>query len=1037
MLGPMPMDDINNHFPMVPPSDRGREANDMFAVERFRRQRTIRTLMMFLMMLILMEEEDSAHKDHQNKIHDGKEGSLRHGNNRQKYHPNSLHNNNNIDINDKLNSDQFNQYDTMDLDLFDTRRILDGRVSNVVKSQPAWDTLYELNNKSDESSKVDKWVQQELDKELLLDNKEVKNLHNSNNPESSPSRKKLFTWKKKEEEKINQQNSESLKMVYHYPRNFSGYFKGEWKRNHPIISTTAIKNNHTADTTTTKLVNDHEFVKYVIQEKQQYIGVQLVPQGKHIQSSPNIRNVTNKVSLIRGLDEDESSSSISSTEAQYIRKSSEYEFDYVQQFRKYMEKGKVLLQQKQQKKVQPPSLPLTRDEGRLTFQIYSKPIPAVHQLSLLDGYITLSDKTGLVFNTVRDIKIRVRGVIIHSIGKISMVSNDGYGRSGLVLVDEDKENNKLLDGKVENKIDTNKRQTKRKKIKDELTKKNITRKLLKKSLDKVTQQIQSQSSSPSSTLEKEKSNIILLENVRDKVVQIYSKSWKRNIVGGNGWTLERTLSSIEDEQENVADNKKNPVNGGVTNTRKLLQTQSKSSRGLKKLLDHDGEANDVFKIGNNGAKNETLLNEEELSKEKKVFEEKLRKQWWLEATKNTVFRYPYVPDDENLLLRKSFGDKNNHLSSSNKNAQDSMLIKNAAQCEFEINLNIAPIKWSVGEWRAMVKRQILDMYSLNITNKSSKYLEQQQSNNNHESNDYKYQKWFFNSTTHNTQDTKITTKAPLPHDEAFVIETTGTIISPNCDFSAAVNASAVRINWQRTSRKATNYSFYMMLICLTQIVLLMRQLLHSQPQSVAVRVSLICIGWQTVLDAMICIGHILLALSLQSMFSAFAMISFFKLLIFCVIEMKYMTIIIQARHNANDNILSNTNVHLQRKVTLLHIQFYCSLIFALMLLWYVGWYYRTLYALFLYSFWLPQIVLNVITEAKMPLHHSFVKGMSLTRLVAPFYFFTNSNNFAREISQEFETDLIMCFILLLWVVLQAAVLIGQGTYGARFMIPSR
>jgi len=366
-----------------------------------------------------------------------------------------------------------------------------------------------------------------------------------------------------------------------------------------------------------------------------------------------------------------------------------------------------------------------------------------------------------------------------------------------------------------------------------------------------------------------------------------------------------------------------------------------------------------------------------------------------------------------------------------------MLIKNAAQCEFEINLNIAPIKWSVGEWRAMVKRQILDMYSLNITNKSSKYLEQQQSNNNHESNDYKYQKWFFNSTTHNTQDTKITTKAPLPHDEAFVIETTGTIISPNCDFSAAVNASAVRINWQRTSRKATNYSFYMMLICLTQIVLLMRQLLHSQPQSVAVRVSLICIGWQTVLDAMICIGHILLALSLQSMFSAFAMISFFKLLIFCVIEMKYMTIIIQARHNANDNILSNTNVHLQRKVTLLHIQFYCSLICALMLLWYVGWYYRTLYALFLYSFWLPQIVLNVITEAKMPLHHSFVKGMSLTRLVAPFYFFTNSNNFAREISQEFETDLIMCFILLLWVVLQAAVLIGQGTYGARFMIPSR
>ena len=44
-----------------------------------------------------------------------------------------------------------------------------------------------------------------------------------------------------------------------------------------------------------------------------------------------------------------------------------------------------------------------------------------------------------------------------------MVSNDGYSRSGLVLVGEDKENNTLLE-----------------------------------SLDKVTQQIQSQTSSPSS-----------------------------------------------------------------------------------------------------------------------------------------------------------------------------------------------------------------------------------------------------------------------------------------------------------------------------------------------------------------------------------------------------------------------------------------------------------------------------------------------------------------------------------------------------------
>ena len=41
----------------------------------------------------------------------------------------------------------------------------------------------------------------------------------------------------------------------------------------------------------------------------------------------------------------------------------------------------------------------------------------MYQLSLLDGYIIISDKEGLVFNTDRDIKIRARGGIIYSIRK--------------------------------------------------------------------------------------------------------------------------------------------------------------------------------------------------------------------------------------------------------------------------------------------------------------------------------------------------------------------------------------------------------------------------------------------------------------------------------------------------------------------------------------------------------------------------------------------------------------------------------------------
>jgi hypothetical protein len=128
-------------------------------------------------------------------------------------------------------------------------------------------------------------------------------------------------------------------------------------------------------------------------------------------------------------------------------------------------------------------------------------------------------------------------------------------------------------------------------------------------------------------------------------------------------------------------------------------------------------------------------------------------------------------------------------------------------------------------------------------------------------------------------------------EQALVMKMLGSIHSPNCNFTAHLNATALRTDWDATKGKTINYSFYMMIVCLTQIMILLRQLLHSQAQSAATRVSLLCVGWQTVIDALICLAHIYFSLAMQPLFSAFASVAFFKLLIFCVIEMKYMAII--------------------------------------------------------------------------------------------------------------------------------------------------
>jgi len=448
-------------------------------------------------------------------------------------------------------------------------------------------------------------------------------------------------------------------------------------------------------------------------------------------------------------------------------------------------------------------VPLTNDWGRLAFQFYSRPVPAMQELSLVDGFIKLCNSEDQGYSSKVDVLLRVRGVIIHPIGKLSLVSNVDVDRSVFAMERDNEDVRKLRDS----------------------------------------------------------------EMTTTGVVSV---------------TMPKPDETTRRNETNYLPHTTFPHASRVSQT-------------------------------------------------------------------EFVVPFPFVIDDATETIRRTKTPGSRQMPTTER-----ALETNAAGCKFEIDLDVGVEQWSFDRWRALLSRKATERRTLGpsppaLVDKGPMVL-------------------------------GLRGSRPKPvEDEAFVMSLQGTIVSKNCGFMASINATSQRTDWEATTSKAINYSFLMMLVCLSQILVLLRQLLHSQGQA-AVRVSLICIGWQTLIDALLCLAHIYMSLSMPPLFSAFASVSFFKLLIFCVIEMKYMALIVQARNNNSNNTNgAQTLERLRRQIALLHIRFYTAMVGSFILLLYVGNSFRSVLVLLQYSFWIPQIILNIATEARNPMHNSYIYGMSLTR----------------------------------------------------------
>lgn len=254
----------------------------------------------------------------------------------------------------------------------------------------------------------------------------------------------------------------------------------------------------------------------------------------------------------------------------------------------------------------------------------------------------------------------------------------------------------------------------------------------------------------------------------------------------------------------------------------------------------------------------------------------------------------------------------------------------------------------------------------------------------------------------------------------------GSLDSDNCNFNSTFEAVLVR--YDLLFAKMKNYCISVVMVSIFQIFLVVKQMREASSPARATKVSLLAIGQQALLDSYLCLIHLSTGMLVEPVFQSFLITSFFEFIIFSLFEMRFLLLIWKARRPEAFNAGWES---VRREFSLLYMRFYGCLLIGLITLYNLRAYLH--YFIFiLYSFWVPQIVSNVILDAKGALRQDYMIGMAVTRLFIPLYLWGCPENFFK-----WPNNSTVCIALVAWMGFQVLVLLLQDKFGPRCFIPAR
>jgi hypothetical protein len=181
-------------------------------------------------------------------------------------------------------------------------------------------------------------------------------------------------------------------------------------------------------------------------------------------------------------------------------------------------------------------------------------------------------------------------------------------------------------------------------------------------------------------------------------------------------------------------------------------------------------------------------------------------------------------------------------------SREHKLEANAAPCEFESNLNVEEEEWIVGEWRSLLSRRIQEAKKLDPASQPSDTGVKDGGKR---------------------VNAGVSTRTTALQEQALVMKMLGSIHTPNCNFTAALNAAALRTDWDATT--GDDQLQFLHDDCMPHAN-------HdSAPPTLAFAsavssdsgVSLVRRMAKLVIVALFCLAHIYFSLAMQPLFSSF------------------------------------------------------------------------------------------------------------------------------------------------------------------------